>query len=175
MRFVTPLVLAGALLGCRHPHRDATNAPTPTPDATTAATDTVRGVVEVIGNDPLSFVQLNTRARGRWRVDGALATELRAAAGLEVTLTGAPVIPTPGDAPRFVATRYAVRAADGVAAVDGVLALDGGRLVLRTSDDVLHGLSMVPAGLRDQVGARVWWAGPLDRSPVSYGILRAGR
>jgi hypothetical protein len=40
------------------------------------------------------------------------------------------------------------------------------------ADGRLLTLTDVPVTLRDQIGARIWWAGPLDRAPNAYGILR---
>ena len=58
-----------------------------------------------------------------------------------------------------------------IAAMDGVLRLDGGAYLLETADGVRHRLVTVPTALRSLVGARIYWAGPLDGAPAAYGVL----
>jgi hypothetical protein len=148
----------------------ATAAPSGTSAATAA--DSVRGIVERVGSDPTS--QLIVRG-----ADG-VACALRLTSppsfeGLDVALWGrrdvAPTTMMPGVACAFTATRYAVRAVDGIAAMDGVLHANGAAYALVTTDGVRRPLRDVPATLRAQVGARIYWAGPLDRAPAAYGVL----
>ena len=63
-----------------------------------------------------------------------------------------------------------MRAVDGFAAADGMLRIDGSSYALET-DGARRPLRDVPATLRTQVGARIYWAGPLDRAPAAYGVL----
>ncbi len=134
--------------------------------------DSVRGVVERIGSDPTT--QLVVRG-----ADGTVcALQLSAPPpfeGLEVTLWGrrAPGSATmvPGVSCAFAAERYAVRAVDGVAAVDGILRVDGTAFTIETANVARRPVRDVPAPLRTQVGARIYWAGPLDRAPMAYGVL----
>ena len=136
------------------------------------AADSVRGVVERIGSDPTT--QLVVRP-----ADGTVcALQLTAPPpfeGLEVTLWGrrdlASATMIPGVSCTFAAVRYAVRAVDGIAAVDGILRVDGTASAIETTDGVRRPLRDLPSALRTQVGARIYWAGPLDRAPAAYGIL----
>ncbi|MBA4071676.1 MAG: hypothetical protein C0497_07550 [Gemmatimonas sp.] len=136
------------------------------------AADSVRGVVERIGSDPTT--QLVVRG-----ADGAVCALRMTAAppfeGLEVALWGtrdrASATMLPGVACTFAAARYAVRAVDGIAAADGVLRAQGNAYALETADGMRRPLRDVPAALRTQVGARIYWAGPLDRAPAVYGVL----
>lgn len=136
------------------------------------AADSVRGVVERIGSDPTS--QLVVR-----RADGAVCalqvTGSPPVEGFEVTLWGrldlASATMIPGVSCAFAAERYAVRAVDGIAAVDGILRVDGTASVIETADGVRRPLRDVPSALRAHVGARIYWAGPLDRAPAAYGVL----
>lgn len=140
--------------------------------ADSAAADSVRGVVERIGSDPTT--QLVVRP-----ADGAVcALEMTAPppfVGLEVTLWGrrdlASATMIPGVSCAFAAERYAVRAVDGIAAVDGILRVDGTASAIESADGVRRPLRDLPSALRTQVGARIYWAGPLDRAPAAYGIL----
>ena len=129
------------------------------------------GVVHVTGNEPLTRVQLMTTTQQVLTLDGPLLAELRAAAGLEVAIAGRPV---GADADRTLRVEhFVVRAADGTAAHDGILRDSPHGVVLERVDRTRTVLPAVPAALRDQIGARIFWVGPLDRFPVAYGILRA--
>lgn len=136
------------------------------------AVDSVRGIVERIGSDP------TTRLVVRGADGAACALQMTAPPpleGLDVTLWGrrdlASATMIPGVSCAFVAERYAVRAVDGIAAVDGVLAVDGTSYAIQTTDGARRPLRDVPAALRTQVGARIYWAGPLHRAPAAYGVL----
>ncbi|MHB1095078.1 MAG: hypothetical protein ACYC3F_02810 [Gemmatimonadaceae bacterium] len=133
--------------------------------------DTVRGIVERVGSDPTTLLVV----RG---TDGAACafqlTAPPAFEGLEVTLWGRRDLTSatmlPGVFCTFAAERYAVRAVDGIAAMDGMLRIDGSSYAIET-DGARRPLRDVPATLRAQVGARIYWAGPLDRAPAAYGVL----
>jgi hypothetical protein len=150
----------------------ATPGPTAAVIAAGRAADSVRGVVERVGSDPTS--QLVVRG-----ADGA-ACALRMTApppleGLEMALWGTRDLasPTmlPGVACTFAVARYAVRGVDGIAAADGVLRAQGDAYALEAADGTRLPLRHVPEPLRAQVGARIYWAGPLDRAPAAYGVL----
>lgn len=139
-----------------------------------SATDSVRGVVERVGSDPSS--QLVVRGAD----GGVCALHMPSPPsfeGLEVTLWGrrdlAPATMIPGVACAFTSTRYAVRAVDGIPAVDGTLRANGASYAIETTDGVRRPLRDVPPALRTQVGARIYWAGSLDRAPAAYGVLVA--
>ncbi|MHB0964314.1 MAG: hypothetical protein ACYC5V_14025 [Gemmatimonadaceae bacterium] len=133
--------------------------------------DTLRGIVERVGSDPTTLLVV----RG---TDGAACalqmTAPPAFEGLEVTLWGRRHLTSatmmPGVSCTFAAERYAVRAVDGIAAVDGMLRIDGSSYAIETGG-ARRPLRDVPATLRTQGGARIYWAGPLDRAPAAYGIL----
>lgn len=159
----TSLALAGAA---------APAAPVGTDGASTG--DSVRGIVERVGSDPASRLVV----RGADGVACALQLDTPAAIeGLDVTLWGArdrtAATMLPGVACTVTVARYAVRAVDGVAATDGMLRAQGDAYALETSDGTRRALRDLPAPLRAQVGARIYWAGPLDRAPAAYGVLVA--
>ena len=147
----------------------ATRTTSPATDSDPA--DSVRGIVERVGSDP------TTRLVVRGTDGSACALQMTAPPafeGLEVTLWGRRDLTAatmlPGVSCSFAATRYAVRAVDGIAAVDGMLRIAGSSYALET-DGARRPLRDVPATLRTQVGARIYWAGPLDRAPAAYGVL----
>ena len=139
--------------------------------------DTVRGIVSIVESEPLTTVQLTTAAGVGWHLVGDSLDAVRAAAGLEIMVRGGVLMPDRAARPsaRFDAVRFVVRSADGIAAQDGVLERDGAGFALRLADDRRASLTAVPVPLREQVGARIWWAGRLDRAPVAYGVLIARR
>ena len=126
--------------------------------------DSVRGVVTIIGAEPMRQVVL--------RVDGnnvalrGMATSgLGRLAGTEVMVRGVQI--TPRD---IVVSDYLVRASAGVPAWDGTLDEDG---ALRLTDGSgRKRLPSVPSALRGMVGARVWVAyKPGSATADSYGII----
>lgn len=150
---------------------DTSASGTAAPDAS-ATPDSVRGTIRVTGPE-LSAVVLERVGSGSVDLQSTDLAPLRRADGLEVTLFGR-VTAESGVTPSssgFVVVRFAVRAADGIPALDGILERAGDGHALRTADGRLLKLVAMPAPLRDAVGARVFWAGPLDRAPAAYGIL----
>jgi hypothetical protein len=130
--------------------------------------DTLRGVVQRVGPEPTATYVLQPRSGGPVRLEGAPSIPWQAALQLDVmvegTRTGNPAV--------FAATRYTVRAVDGLPADDGVLvAQPAGRWALRRADGTVHPLREVPTALTRLAGARIYWVGPLDRAPQGYGVL----
>jgi hypothetical protein len=70
-----------------------------------------------------------------------------------------------------VVEAFAVHAVDGVPAVDGILLLGRDGFALRRADGTVTALPLAPSTLAPLAGARIYWAGPLDRPPVAYGVL----
>jgi hypothetical protein len=148
-------------------------------DMTTAASvapvgaDTVRGIVERVGNEP--------RTQFIVKLAGGAACALRSTApvaaldGLEVVFWGTRGRAEPASAPASECavdvTRFAVRAVSGVPATDGVLRAEGTGFVLDVGAGDRRVLRGVPELLRSNVGARIYWVGPLDRAPAAYGVL----
>lgn len=146
----------------------------PEPARAVPVADSLRGVLTIVGNDPRTRIQISTDAGVEWLVDGADELVLRAASGLEVVVFGR--IGAPDADPRatrqFTAQRMVVRAADGIPTQDGILEREGARFMLRLADNRRLALPAIPDALRAQAGARIWWAGPTDRPPSAYGVLR---
>jgi hypothetical protein len=149
-----------------------------------AAADSVRGLLTLVGNDPLSILLL-TPSTGASRepvaLGGAASTDaLRQVVGLEIvvfgTRTGArSVAATPRGAPVFDVQRFLVRAADGVAATDGVVVSTETGFALRLFDGREVAVAALPTSLRRMIGARVWVSGVLTAAPQAYGVIREPR
>jgi hypothetical protein len=154
------LVLAGALgaavAGCAAGHND---------EAGPMATDTARGIVAVVGAEPITHVVLRV-PEGDLRLTGEAEAALRRAAGAEVWVAGR----TTEDG-GLVVDAFRVRASGGVEAADGVLELDGGTAVLVTSAGERLRYGPAPAGLRRLEGRHVWIAGTPGAEPQSWGVL----
>lgn len=153
----------------RTPPAGAPARPVPQAPATSAApqspVDTLRGIVAVVGSQPMTSVVVRPPAGRSVAIIGPLAMEIRRAAGAEVWVSGAR-----GPA-GLEAARYAIRSVDGQVAVDGTLATDGNGLVLVTPSG-RRAIARPPAALRGMIGARVWLVGALDGPIASYGVLR---
>jgi hypothetical protein len=130
--------------------------------------DTLRGVVQVVGAEPGSVVQLRLASGQVVPLESAELAALRMTASLEVMVRGA----TARANTAFVVEQFSVRAVDGIPAVDGwLLSTETGRYALRMADGSQLPLAAVPTGMTPLVGGRVFWAGPLDRAPSAYGVL----
>ncbi|MFL5537951.1 MAG: hypothetical protein ACJ8J0_03120 [Longimicrobiaceae bacterium] len=146
----------------------ARGAPAAGSGAASPAADTLRGTVEVVGSEPATSIALLLDGGARAVTLEGERPLLDRLAGLEVAVWGAPV-----RAGVFRVERVAVRASGGVAAVDGVLVrAAGGGWVLAMEEGRRLPLPHLPEALRGMAGARVWLAGPLDRPPDSFGVVR---
>jgi hypothetical protein len=127
--------------------------------------DTIRGLVLIVGAEPaaLPVIQVGTRAVN---LAGSTAA-LRSLDGLEVTAQGRAM----QDGSFHVAS-FQVRALTGIPAVDGILVQENTRFLLHTAAGERLPIAYLPPMLREHLGARVWLAGPLDRSPEAWGIIR---
>lgn len=159
---IAALTAAGALAsGCGANHADD-----PGDDPPPAAMDTVRGVVEVVGADPLTRVVIRPATGPSIEIGGALADTLRRAAGLDVRVAGV------RDGGRMEARSFRVRGLEGLAAADGILEVAGpGVVVLVTGDGTRLRYPGASAGLMALAGLRVWIAGEPDAAPEQWGVL----
>jgi len=150
-------------------------APRPSPDAAATPSDSVRGIVQRIGSELRTALTVRGADGATCVLRFAGAARPPALEGLEAVLWGirstAAAPPMPGTPCTVDVAAFAVRAVDGIAAVDGVLRTDGASFALETAPGTRRPLREVPAALRTQVGARIFWAGPLDRAPAAYGVL----
>ena len=144
----------------------ATESPAPVSEKARApvGTDSLEGIVRVVGIDALPLVTLvPDDASPSVTLDGPAS--LRRVTGLRIAVVGE------RSGARLAVRRFIVLAANGVPATDGVIAADGDALLLVTSDGTRHRLVNPPPLLRSSVGHRAWVSGALDRAPVAYGII----
>jgi hypothetical protein len=174
----------GGVLACA-PNHAASDTGRPggmsTPAEVAAAPDTLRGLVAVVGAEPASWVVLRPATGGpEVTLQGDPVRELRRLSGIEIQVEGragpgggAAAGPPGSSAGRsFIVQRFAVLAVDGIPAVDGILEVedDVAYLILAGGDRIR--IAQLPAALRDQSGARVWLAGPLEGEIQAFGVIR---
>lgn len=129
----------------------------------------LRGTITVVGNAPVTQVQLRPASGGNRTLTGPELPSLRRIAGLEVALTGSTA---PGGELRV--RDFAVLSADGQPALDGVLEHEGNTVYLRTASGRVP-LGNPPADFHNLGGARVWLTGSPERGPNAFGIITPAR
>jgi hypothetical protein len=144
-------------------------------DSAAVVRDSVRGVLSVVGAEPLTALLLTPARGAAVAIEGSQAVVMRGLSRLEVTAMGRMTTRRSSSSPMsyvFEADTFVVRAADRVVAYDGIVvqAADGFYLV---SGDSRVSVAYLPAALRDRLGARVFVVGPLDRAPIAYGTIVA--
>ena len=146
--------------------------PPRTPPAAPTGDTVVRGVVAVVGGDPLPQVVVSTGSGGREvAVIGALRAELGALSGAEVEARGRSV-PNPLGAPPLAVDvgSYEIVSIGGERPIVGTLEARG--------DDVWLGgrrLLAPPPELRSAVARKVWVVGrttPEGVTVQSFGVIR---
>lgn len=142
--------------------------PTASPSPSEGGVIHLRGTITVVGNAPVTQVQLRT-ASGNRTLTGPELPSLRRIAGLEVALSGSP---SPGG--EFMVRDFTVLSADGQPALDGVLEHEGNTLYLRTASRRVP-LGNPPADFHSLVGARVWLTGSPERGPNTFGVITPAR
>ena len=113
-----------------------------------APLDTARGVIALVGADPMVRVTLRGDPRGTLTLAGA--PSLSTLSGLELWVAGRQRDGV------YEVKEFAVRAADGVPAIDGVLTERAGRLSLVLANGQTSALANAPAAIRAFIGKRVW-------------------
>lgn len=128
--------------------------------------DTARGVVAVVGADPLTRVVLRAPG-GTVEVRGPEASTLRRLAGVEVRVSGE------RKDGGIDASSFRVRSASGFPAEDGILTVQGdvGILTGPEGERVRH--RPIPLALRQLAGQHVWVAGLPGETPEAWGLVRA--
>ena len=144
---------------------------------TDVASDTVRGVVRLVGSEPLVTLLVVPSTGDAIMPRGAEGQLLRTLTGVEVMVRGRLTGDYAFDAgPRgarvFDMRQFVVRAVDGVAALDGILSRGDDGWMLTAFDGRRHPIAQLPSALAELDGARVYLVGPLDRAPQAYGIIR---
>lgn len=144
-----------------------------------AASDTARGVIGVVGNEPTAAITLTPGGATTALVLRADAWQalLARLVGVELMVAGratgeTSLLASPRGNPVFRVDTFIVRAAHGVPAEDGILRRAGQGFVLDRGAGTALPIGSLPTDLQSAVGARIYLAGPLDRAPVAYGVIR---
>jgi len=173
----TTLAVTVMATGCRRATVDVPANGSAVGSATPAiALDTIRGVIQRVGNDPVSVLVLASNAGIVHALRGLRLEPLGRAVGLEVMVQGAKsetldFSASPRGAPVFEVKLFFVRGADGQTATDGVLNERDGKYFLVTSSGERKDVRFLPQELRGRVGSWVFLVGALDKTPSAYGIL----
>ncbi len=142
--------------------------------------DTVRGTISFVGSEPGIEVVITPAKSEPYAVIGGQVARLKALGKVEVMLAGRvtrlrSMTASPMGLKVFEADKFVVRAADGVPVYDGVIAREGDKFLLISASGRRWPVDHLPPTLRTLVGARVFLAGPLDKDPVSYGVISEPR
>lgn len=129
----------------------------------------LRGTITVVGNAPVTQVQLQPASAASRTLTGPQLPSLRRIAGLEVQLSG-----TNAPGGELSVRDFTVLSADGQPALDGVLERDGATLYLRTAGGRVP-LGNPPGDFHALAGARVWLTGSPERGPNAFGIITPAR
>ena len=113
-----------------------------------ASPDTARGVIALVGAEPMVRVTLRGDPRGTLTLAGA--PSLSTLSGLELWVVGRQRDGV------FEVKEFAVRAADGVPAIDGVLTERAGALSLVLPNGRSTAIAGAPAAIRPFIGKRIW-------------------
>jgi hypothetical protein len=164
----------GSRSGTGGPRRDTSGArpparPATSPSPSEGGVTQLRGTITVVGNAPVTQVQLRAAGGGNRTLTGPELPSLRRIAGLEVALSGA--LSSDGE---LMVREFTVLSADGQPALDGVLEQEGNTLYLRTASGRVS-LGNPPADFHNLVGARVWLTGSSERGPNAFGIITPAR
>jgi hypothetical protein len=146
----------------------ATKAPAPpfVPPEPLVVTDSVRGIVSVVGTDRERRVMIARPGSGkRVEVTGPLARLIGHVAGADVSVLGT----TSGTS--LEATRFLVKTVDGAPAIDGTLRTEGSALYIVTTDGTRTRIVAPPPPLLGHGGARVWITGDPSRGVASFGFI----
>jgi hypothetical protein len=158
LSLVTATYLVTSVPACRS---FATSATT-----TSAATDSLEGIIAIVGTNFEHRVVLRTPARefglSASREDSASLARL---AGLTVRVRGHASTRDIMSVTGFTALR-----AGDAAVEDGILVESSGRLMLQTNS-ATRVIGNPPSRLWELKSARVWIGGPLDIGPNIFGII----
>ena len=176
LRLLAATIVASVATVACHRSSAKSTTDTATTTGTAAESDTLRGIVAVVGTATQPTVAITGTNGITVVVQGAAETVLRNVNTLEVTLFGAHAGTVaagalPRESPLFTATTFVVRAVQGVPASDGILLRVESGFALQHVNGTLSALRVVPEALHAHVGARIFWVGPYDTAPSAYGII----
>lgn len=138
----------------------------PTPPAAATTTDSVRGIVSVVGTSFEKRVMIAVTGTGRRvEITGPLAGLVGHVAGADVSVAGK------SDGARLEASGFTVKAVDGQPAIDGTLKTEGSTLYIVTAGGARTRIAVPPPPLQGRDGSRVWITGDPSRAVSSFGFI----
>ncbi|MGH7471893.1 MAG: hypothetical protein ACRENP_28410 [Longimicrobiales bacterium] len=137
------------------------------------APNTVRytGQILVTGTEGSVRTSLHIDGRSAIGLQGALSTELRNLSGARVTVQGTPAT---GAADAVDVVSYEVVEVNGQKPYVGTLVRAGDGYAVQQSNSTIR-LQLLPAGLIDRTGAKVWVTGVMANNRLqvqAFGIIR---
>ena len=151
------------------PHVTPSVMPPVTPSAP-VATDSIRGVVSVVGTSFEKRVMVAVPGNGkRVEITGPLASLVGHLAGADLSVVGA------RSASTIEATSFLVRTVDGMPAIDGILRTEGSFLHIVTRNGISSRIVSPPPPLLGHDGSRVWITGDPSKGVASFGFINPPR
>jgi hypothetical protein len=130
--------------------------------------DTLRGVVTLVGNEPVRQAALTLPNGTTITLSGMATTGMARLAGTEIVVRGMRISPRD-----VVVSDFVVRAVNGAPAYDGKLEGAPGNWSLQLTDGSgRKRLASVPSALQGRVGYRVWISSnPGTTGAPGYGVI----
>jgi hypothetical protein len=134
--------------------------------AAPAASDSVRGIVSVVGTSFEKKVMVAVAGtQRRVEIAGPIARLVGHLAGAELSVAGTL------SGTRLDATGFVVRSVDGLPAIDGTLKTEGGAMYIVTANGSRTRFLAPPPPFVGHEGARVWVTGDPTKGVQSFGFI----
>ena len=140
------------------------------PAAPAPGTDSIRGVVSVVGTSFEKSVTLAERGtRRRIQVTGPLSSLVARLSAVDVSVTGKL------SGTRLEAASFLVRSVDGQPAIDGTLRTEGAVTYIVLANGTRVRLAAPPPPFVGREGARVWITGDPEKGVQAFGFIDPAR
>jgi hypothetical protein len=131
-----------------------------------SGTDTIRGIVSVVGTSRDQRVMIAPTTGGRhMQITGSSAALIGHLAGADVMVTGE------RSGTIIDVSDFVVKTVDGAPAIDGTLKTEGSALFIVTRDGSRTRIVVPPPPLVGHDGARVWITGDPAKAVSSFGFI----
>lgn len=159
-----PALLVAVALACARSPAPTTGRPGS--PSMVAATDTLHGVVTIVGSDPGTWLSLRHGNSGlSIRLAGVAAEPLRSVGGASVSVMGRPTLTS------FEVFRFTVRQVNGESVSDGVVTQHRNGLALALADGSSLDLAGSGGTLLQLVGSRIWITKRFPGIARTYGVI----
>lgn len=160
-------MMPGIAIGCTNRASETDASTRGRSIAATPATDSLCGVLRVVGSEPGVLLRLDGPQGRSPSLNTSQPATLRTLSGLDLCVFGS------GDqGGTWVVDRFLVTAKAGVPVVDGVLRLIDAQTVIETADGRRVRLGQGPPELRREVGQRIWVTQDERGNVTSFGVIR---